>query len=123
MLGFIARNEKWVFFIGGGCGILLHIFNSEKVYSLFHIANTFLAVFFLLIIWVIVSQNRFIKLIRLASLVSFTSVLIIFGFLPLFQNWGVSINDIPTIIFIESATPPIAAILGLLFIEKAIQKA
>jgi len=122
MLSLIARNEKWVFVISGGVGLLMHIFNSDEIYSIFHIANSFIALIFLMLIWAVASQNGSSKFIHVAQIMSLTTILIVAGFFPLFNNWDGMIKDMPAIILIVSATPPILNIVGLIFFERTKRK-
>jgi len=123
MLNLIAKTKDWIFMISGGGILLLHMMNTEKIFSVFHIANSILAIIFLSIVWAIISQKGASDFMQAARILSLPTGLIIIGFVQIIQKPGILLEDVSTIALISSIIPPFVNILSLIYVERKFQKA
>lgn len=116
-MGFISQNNRIIFSAGLITATCIHVFNSDKLFLISHIANMLAAI----VAWIVAcSMINIRKLFLLFPLLIISLVITltgIIGFVITHYNEAVSISDVPDWIMVSSVIPVVFNSIVLIIID------
>jgi hypothetical protein len=108
---FIARHDRPLFSLVFAILMIVHVFNTEKVFLNFHIANSVAAITLVLIAWARVIEGKVSRQKRLLAIASFVTTFEAVGFVITQDLSHVPIVSVPFWIILTSIAPLIFNII------------
>ncbi len=101
---------------------MLHVFNIDERFLIFHIANSAASVSFLTIAYAIVNRAGLLHFKRFLNILFLLTTLELIGFIQLFKTHDLLIKDMSTTNLMISVIPPLLNVVFLIVLDLYIQK-